>query len=366
MLNNIKDNNYSISTAHNLAFSEIRKYLEQIQQLLGIVHVDDNTINNLQIEIEDLNDIAEDLSAGLVPLHLKVNITEEKLTETKDAFDELHKKFNELHGLLNELKGEEEDLKQGSIDGALNITRESLERLKKAQQTMTETHDILKEISLACKNLASIPFNYENITSGTNDQLNITQTILNELLTNYTHFNAKMCQVVNVTCQVQNCSDIFCMFKVDKNLKEKVELLGNALKEIKNKEKEFDHMKETLKKLQDEYRQAKTRKEESVLEVKAKLAAFNSTESNFNKTMDKLNKLRNISNLIDEAKENSQKVLEINFLEDDDYLKELITKISDALKNITDADEIVKQAANDESKANELLIKAMKARYLCI
>lgn len=352
-----------MTAVHNSAFNEIDKSLKQIKQLLGNVHVDGNTIKNLEIDIENLKDIAEDLNSEWLPLHLKVNVTEEKLFATKDAFDELYDKFNELRDSLDDLTDEEDNLKQGSIDGALNITRESIERLKKAQRTMTETHDILQEVALACNNLTKSSFSHENITAeAIRDQLNVSQTIFNELVTNYTHFNAKMCQVVNVTCQVQNCSDIFCMFKVQTDLKEKVELLDNALKEMKNKEREFDHMQNTLEKLQDEYTQAKTRNYEALLEVKAKLDVFNRTQHDFNKTIDELRGFRNISNMKVEIRNINDSLLEVNFLEDEEYLKELITKINGALINITEAHELLKEAAKEQTKAEQLLIKAMDAR----
>lgn len=361
LLNNMKDNNYSISTVHNEAFTELKKSVVQIQKLLENVHVDGNTIKNLNMEIEDLNDIAEDLHNEFTPLHFKINNTETEITATKDAFDDLYENFYEFRESLNILKKDEEDLKQGSVDGALNITRESIERIKRTQQMMAEIHGILKEISLACNSLTVIQSSYENITTETNNNV-LHATIFNELLTNYSHFNAKMCQVVNVTCQLQNCSDIFCMSKVKTDLKEKVELLNNGLKELKTKAKEFDRMQETFNKLQYEYRLAKKRNEESVLEVKAKLVVFNNTQYEINDTIDKLKDLENTAVTRNEIKNLTEKILAEDFLENDEYLKELVQKIDDELQTITEVHKIMREAEIDEQITKHLLIKAMNAR----
>lgn len=308
-------------------------------------------MKNLQIEFEDLSDIVEeDLHDKLLLLPLTVNASEIIINEKKDAFDELYDNFNELRDLLDDFENEEENLTESSIEGALNITRESLERLKKAQKTMEDTKELLKEISVTCDNLKSIPVENTN-TTHTNDQLNVSSTILNELLTNYTHFNVKMCQVVNVTCQVQNCSDISCLFEVEKDLKNKRELLENALKEMKMKEKKFDGVIENVSREMGEHKKAKNKMEDAIAEVKAENYHLNNLIM-INETLTNKKKIKNISDT----------TMEIDFPYDDELLLELIDKIDDALENITDVHDLIEDAVSKVNSASKLLQDAINVR----
>lgn len=355
IFNNLNNkNNSSVLGKYKCEFEKMDNMLKEIETILNSDALNGTNLDNLKNKVDGLSNLAKELEY-LNPLEEKIKVEQVNLDLIDIKLVNLSLQLKDLLKKFDDLKGEEIDIKESHIEGALNVTRESLDRVKEAIESLKERDQNVEKIKKICLEISNLNFTLNPEASIDFDK---ESEILKDLTRKYYSVNKNICEKVEHTCKNRDCSETQCTLKAEEYMKEIETNLENALDDINDKEMDADKLKDELIDAENLSKKAKSKTDETKQKINQLQNTLKATELQINQTFKAFETISNVSGIIDNIKNLIEKTLKFDFNGNSDELNDLMKKINETLKGINDAEKYIKNARDWFKKAEDLLLDA--------
>uniref|UniRef100_A0A1B0EZP2 Laminin n=1 Tax=Phlebotomus papatasi TaxID=29031 RepID=A0A1B0EZP2_PHLPP len=246
---------------------------------------------------------------------------------------DLHNRTENIKNLAGDLKRNATQLQEANVDGALNLTREAYQRVRRLEEKELETQELIENAARQCKRTEILvnrtADEVHRLSSSNADALAEYEGVLQDLNERLPELNELMCGSRGSPCD-DLCGGAGCGFcgglSCEKGALTKAE---KALNYAKDTEKTLREKDEQAEELIRSLSQAKTNASEAWRRANR---VFNESELYYNETDDYINVARSyITNLTDVINSNTALPSEIETIADE--VNETLRVIDEA-KNI--------------------------------
>lgn len=352
--------------AYTKEFENMAYKIGQVQELLDNTTIDDQTIADIQHEINEVTLHLNDSRGGLEEVDDAIKKISYAIGLSNAELERMNTKSEEIKALSHELKENATQLQEANVEGALNLTRDALHRVNLLEDTNREIRELNNKAEKHCKRIEQL-INRNSVDYDTfnrnNDEL-ITQyhAELEELSNKIPDLNEKMCDKRGDPCDsvcggagCNHCGGISCEKGALTKAEKAFDFAKDTEKKIKMKEEAAD----------DLIRSISQAKSSAIDGYKKANAAFKATEGYYNETEKIISEARDLitalTDLIDnntaspdEIKSIADQTISKELTLDPDEIKYLAKKIDETVAQLENVDSIIAATRNDMDRVEDL------------
>lgn len=352
--------------AYTKEFESMALKIAQVSQLLENTTIDDQTIADIQHEINEVVLHLNDSRGGLEAVEDDIKKISYAIGLSSAELDRMATKSEEIKSFAQELKENATQLQEANVEGALNLTRDALQRVNLLEDTNREIRELNNKAEKHCKRIEQLinrnSVDYDTFNRNNDELITQYQAELQGLSDKIPELNEKMCDKRGDPCDsvcggagCHHCGGISC----EKGALTKAEQAYNFAKDtekiIKMKEEAADDLIRSIS-------QAKT---SAVDGYRKANSAFKATEGYYNETEKLISEARDLitalTDLIDnntaspdEIKHLADQTINQELTLDPDEIKYLAKKIDETVAHLENVESIIDATRYDMERVEDL------------
>lgn len=359
--------------AYTKEFEDVEKKIETIRDILNNTTVSSKDIKKLNDNIDRLRTKLDESEKSLKATDGSLDKLNEEMSLAAVEISNLGEKSEKIKMLANELKDNATKLQEANVEGALNLTRDALNRVTSLSGVYNEATELNTEADRQCKrieNLISRQMENEAVMTANDKQIDELQSELDKLTAEIPNLNEQVCDKRGEPCDslcggagCNKCGGISC----EKGALTRAETALNYAKDtekiIKEKEQLADDLIRSVSHAKTEAGDAHKKAKETFDKVQQ---TYNSTEALLTEGRDLITNLTNvISNNTaspNEIRTIAEEILKLELHLDPDEIKHLANSIDQTVAELENVEQIIENTRSDLELVEELRNNATSAQ----
>lgn len=189
--------------AYTKEFVDVEKKIDIIKMILQNTTVSAQDINEIDSIIENLRKQLTESEVNLKSTGESLDKLNEEMTLAAVVIENLKVKGEKVKAMSSELKENATTLQEENVEGALNLTRDTWNRVQLLSEVYAETQELNAEADRQCKrieNQISRQLENEQTLESNDNQIKELQEKLNEMSSQIPQLNEQVCDKAGDPC----------------------------------------------------------------------------------------------------------------------------------------------------------------------